>query len=78
MEDHRARRAVARAHQRPGIVPEQGARDATEMRERGGDPFAPVGAPLIEKRFDEEAPGVAEDRDEQEDANAPAGICRRF
>jgi len=73
MEDHRAGRAVARPDQRPGIIPEQGARDATEMRERGGDPIAPVGAALIEKRFDEEAPGVAEDRDEEEDADAHAG-----
>ena len=60
-------------HQRAGIVAEQRARDAAEMRERGGDPFAPVVAALIEKRFDEEAARVAEDRHEEEDADADAG-----
>jgi hypothetical protein len=43
------------------------------MDQRRRDPFAPVGAALIQKRFDEEAPRVAEDCDEEEDADANAG-----
>ena len=42
------------------------------MGERG-DPFAPIGAPLVEKCFHEQAPRVAEYGDQQEDAHAHAG-----
>ena len=43
------------------------------MRERGGDPVTPVGAALIQKGFDEEAPRVTEYRNHEEDADAHAG-----
>ena len=43
------------------------------MRKRRSDPFAPIVAPLIEKRFHEQPTRVAQDGDEQEDAKAAAG-----
>ena len=63
MKTDRAGRAVAAEHQRARIVAEQGARHAAEMREGRRDAFAPIVTTLIEKRFDEEAAGVAEYRD---------------
>jgi hypothetical protein len=38
-----------------------------------GDALAPIVPPLIEKRFDEEAAGVAEHRDQQKDPDADPG-----
>ena len=50
----------------------------TEMREGRGDALAPIVPPLIEKRFDEEAAGVAEHRDQQKDPDAHPGDRSRF
>lgn len=44
----------------------------------GGNAFAPIRAPLIEKRFDEESAGVAQDRDEHEDPHRHAGDQNPF
>lgn len=52
LKDHRASRTITPDDQRPRVVTENRARHAAEMRERGGDPFAPIVLPLIEKRFD--------------------------
>src|SRR5439155_16794804 len=48
-------------------------RQSAEMGERRRDALAPIVATLIEKRFDEEAAGVTEHGDQQEDADAHAG-----
>src|SRR5204862_8157444 len=73
METDRAGRPVASEHQRARIVAEQGARHAAEMREGRRDAFAPIVTTLIEKRFDEEAAGVAEYRDQEKNPHADAG-----
>ena len=78
MEDHRARRPVPRPHQRARVVPEDRARHAAEVAEGGREAFAPVRAPLIEKRFDEQAPRIAEDGHEQEDAHPHPGDQQRL
>jgi hypothetical protein len=72
MKDHRAGRSRARSDQWARIVAEQGAWHSAEVRERRGDPLAPVRAALIEKRFDEEASRIAEHRDEEEDSHPHA------
>ncbi len=42
------------------------------MGERAGDPLAPVILALTEEGFDKEAPGITEDRDQEEDSHLGA------
>jgi hypothetical protein len=73
MKDHRAGRALPTDDQRPGVVAEDRPRHSAKVRERGRDPFTPIVLSLIEKGFDEQAAGIAQDRDEQEHAHPVPG-----
>ena len=73
MKHDRPGPAIAADDQRARIVAKQRARHPAEMRERAGDPFAPVILALTEEGFDKEAAGVTEDRDQQEHAHLGAG-----
>ena len=78
MEPDRPGHAVAAEHQRARIVAEQRPRHAAEMRERRGDPLAPIVLALSEKRFDEQAAGVTEHGHEEKDGTATPAIRTRF
>jgi hypothetical protein len=73
MKGHCAGRAIAADHQCPRVVAEQRPRDAAEMREGRGNAFPPVILPLVEKGFDKQTPGIAQDGDVQKDAHPGAG-----
>jgi hypothetical protein len=73
MERHRPGRPVATADQRARIVAEHREHDAAEVGERSGDALTPIVLALVEKPFDEGAPGIAEDGDQQKHRDRRAG-----
>ena len=73
MTCHRARRAIAPAHQGARIITEHRERDPTEMLEGGSDALAPIVLPLVQKRFHERATRITEDNDQQKDRDCRAG-----
>src|SRR5829696_1255058 len=73
MKEDRPGSAIPTDDQGARIVAEQGARHSTEIGERAGDPLAPVILALTEERFDKEAAGITEHRDQEEHPHVGAG-----